>query len=373
MLLNQHLQVNSKFFYTQSFDLTTIKYNHKKKIKFKKLSQSDFDMKIEDFVFTNENEIYIHIKTKYKGEFLLTNVTFEINKNDAIEILTKNAKNQTVYLFDNVDYFSYGRFAIANNEKIERYLSFNSEVSDDENIVEWIGKPHSWEYETHTFFTKKKLEDFEMSFDSDVVCEMSEYYLPFMNDDLQITEITLYSKDEVIINNKKKVQKETRNTLNLPKIYDILQKSGISFASITLSVTNNCVIFSDHILRVFTTKEKATIDDKILSSNKMEVLWTMVDNFKEKFLDKLFLLINDIQNATITNLITARAGLLEIDKKVTNPQIYYIHFIMKNKKKYTLVLTSKSENHDIEHKLGNKLNLKTVDKILNLINLKIDK
>ena len=70
MILHQHLQVNSEFFYAQQLDLTKFDTFIKTKIKFKKYSQDEFDTLIEDLVF-QEKEQYIFIRTKDKGDFLL--------------------------------------------------------------------------------------------------------------------------------------------------------------------------------------------------------------------------------------------------------------------------------------------------------------
>lgn len=370
MILHQHLQVNSEFFYAQQLDLTKFDTFIKTKIKFKKYSQDEFDTLIEDLVF-QEKEQYIFIRTKDKGEFLLSSIHSKLSKDDAISYLKFNAKNQTCYLFDNVDYFSYGRFGIASNEKIERYLSFNSEPADDENIVEWIGKPHKWEYETHTFYTKKKLEDFEMFFDSDAVCEMAEYYLPFITDELDIKEIFVYSKEPIKYYKPKKSNKLTITNDNLEKIYNILQKYNFNFASVCINANNNAVIFSNYILRIITQSTPVSPTDKILSSNKMQFMWTTIKQFKANFLDTLVDMICDFENAQETNLISIRNNLLRIDDKLKESNVYYIHFMMKNKKKFKLILTSKKEEHNIEHKLGNKLNLKLIDKILKLMGLNI--
>ena len=103
----------------------------------------------------------------------------------------------------------------------------------------------------------------------------------------------------------------------------------------------------------------------------MELLWKYSNNFKINFLNSLIDMIKDIENAKEDNLITARQGLINIDNKLTNANSFYIHFIMKNKKKFKLILTSKQEGHEIEHKLGSKINLKMVDEILKLIGLDI--
>ena len=373
MILHRHLQVNSEFFYANKLDLSKFESYIKTKLKFKKYSQDDFDTLIEGLVF-EEKEQYIFIKTKNNGEFLLSSIHCKTSKDDAINYLKLNAKNQTVYLFDNVDYFSYGRFAVASNEKIERYLAFNCEATDDENVVDWIGKPHKWEYETHTFYSKKRLEDFEMSFDSDTVCEMAEYYLPFITEDLEIKEIFVFSKEPIEVykpNNKKnqKPKKPKFNTSKLEKIFGIFNKNRIQFASVTLNVTKHAVVFSNCILRVLTQSKPLSPTDKILSTNKTELLWVDVDDFKTKFLSNLITMVEDITNAKESTVISARETLLSIDRKISNYNTFYIHIFMFSKKKFKLVLTSKQEDHDIEYQLGNKFNLKLVDKILKLIDL----
>lgn len=370
MKLYQHLQVNSEFFYSNTLDVSKFDGYKKTKIKTKKYSQSDFDTMVESLIF-DDKELYVYIKTKNSGEFLLSSIHSKTSKEDAINYLKLNSKNQTAYLFDNVDYFSYGRFAIAKDEKIERYLSFNSEAMENENVVEWIGKPHKWETETHTYYTKKKLEDFEMDFDSNTVCEMAEFYIPIINEDLQILDFVVFSKEEISYYKPQKTQKLSIKPEKVLKIYKILHKNRISSVGISLNVTNHTVIISNFILKVLSQNETVLPTDKILSSNKMEVLWTYIDNFKLKFFNSLVDVITDIENAKIKSLIEVRDNILKIDKKITNPRDYYIHIIMKSRKKYKLVLTSKQENHDIEHKLGSKLKLKTIDKILTLVGLSL--
>ena len=125
------------------------------------------------------------------------------------------------------------------------------------------------------------------------------------------------------------------------------------------------------ILFVLTKSNPISPTDKILSSNKMELMWTNSNNFKTNFLKSLIDMIKDVSNAKEINLINVREKLLAIDNKLKTSNVFYIHFIMKNKKKFSMILTSKQENHNIEHKLGTKLNMKLVDKILKLININI--
>ena len=366
MELYQYLQTNSNYFYANKLNLSKFDNYTKTKIKIKKYTQEKFDSLIENLIF-GEQELYVFIKTKDKGEFLLSNINIHLSKNEAIEYLKLNSIEQAVYLFDNVDYFSYGRFGIAKNGKIERYLSYNSEPIDDENMVEWIGKPHKWEYETHTFFTKKKLEDCEMFFDSDIVCEMSEYYLPFITESLDFNEIIVISKEKLNYNNSKKTQKLSLNRKNLSKINDVFKKYNVSFLSLTINSNDKGIILSNYLLRLLSESNPININDKILSSNTIKILWTNTDNLKKSLLNDLTQVIIDFANAKEDYLINIRNKLIDIDNKLGASNLFYIHFFIKKKNKYNLILTSKKENHDIEHNLGNKLNLKTIDKILKLI------
>lgn len=370
MKLYQHLQVNSNFFYANTLNLSKFDNYVKTKIKIKKYSQQHFDTLIESLVFS-EQKLYVFIKTKDKGEFLLSNIDSNISKDEAIEYLKLNSANQTAYLFDNVDYFAYGRFAVANNGKIERYLSFNSEPRDDENIVEWIGKPHKWEYETHKFFTKKKLEDFEMIFDSDTVCEMVEYYLPFINEDLDIKELIVFSKENINYYNPYKTQKISLNRENLTKIYKKYKEYDIDMTCITINSNNNGLILSDYYMCLLTASNPISPIDKILSSNTMHELHISENDFKKKLLNYLTEMIIDISNVKEKFLINIRDNLLDIDIRMSDSNVFYIFFEMKKPNRFQLYLTSKQEKHKKSYNLGNKLNLKMVDKILKLIGFNI--
>ena len=220
MILEQHLQVNSNFFYSEKLNFNC--HKNFKKVSLKDFNDYDLFEFIETFIFREEKDIFIHLKTN-KGEFILLNVLSDIDKDTILKFLKENSSFHPTYYFRNVDYFSYGVFGYANDNKIERYLSYNSEAMEDENVVEWIGKPHKWEYATHTFYTKKKLEDCEMSFDSNDVCDMILYYLPFIREDIIINDFIVYSSNNKYVNKLKKISKFKHKRVPL-KTYSIINK-----------------------------------------------------------------------------------------------------------------------------------------------------
>ena len=192
MILEQWCQVNSNFFYAEKgLDFDELKSYNSHKIKTKKLTQDKFDSLMEYFVFT---EGYVTRVETSKGNFVFYGVTHDFLVDEIRERLIKHSTDKELYYFSNVDYFDYGFFAVGNSGKVDRLLRYNSEAMGEEEIVYWVGKPHKWEYETHTFYSKKKLEECEMSFGWSEVCDMVNFYLPFINDEVDVYGITVYSK-----------------------------------------------------------------------------------------------------------------------------------------------------------------------------------
>jgi ribonucleotide monophosphatase NagD (HAD superfamily) len=193
MQLRDYTQINSNFFYSKHITPYNKLGKYEFKVNPKKLTQIQFNRLMEHVVFKKGFATLIQTK---QGDFVFYGVTQDFTPKQVQNSIANLAKTEPTYFFRNVDYFNYGEFGYAENGKIVRYLKYNSEATDDENVVEWVGKPHDWEYNSHTFYTKQKLEDCEMFFDSEAVCNMIDYYLPFIKDGVDI-DVTTYNGSKI--------------------------------------------------------------------------------------------------------------------------------------------------------------------------------
>lgn len=360
MIIEQHCQVNSHFFYSENLNLEFLK-------NFKKVTINDIDSYLfnyftEDIVFSENKEVYINVKTN-KGHFLFLTVTSDITKEQILDYLKNNSKDSPIYYFRNVDYFSYGQFGYAENGKIERYLAYNSEAMEDENIVEWIGKPHKWEYATHTFYTKKKLEECQMSFDSDAVCEMIYYYLPFITENLEIENYTIYSKNAKAIKAIKKAlnykyKKVSKNTMK--QTYNLFSKFNINHAFINALVFEDSIIMHNLTLCVLEEKEDFK-DNEILFYNLVSST-----NYDERFSEIEFhngfvQLINEIPNSQRKTLIEVAPYINKLRKD--EKAFFYIAITCLSKKKFKIELLKKGNQNSSPIFIGYNFGKKVTSKI----------
>ncbi len=196
MLIEDWCQVNSNFFFSKSeLEFDGFKNYKKLDVNVKKLTQTSLNNMFSHFVFDTKDNI-IKLTTNH-GNFVFYGVTQEFEPNQIKEMLNTYSKD-TLYYFNNVDYFTYGCFGVASNNKIERLLRYNSEASSEEDEITWVGKAHLWETETHTYYSKQRLTEGEMSFGWEEVCEMVLYYLPFVSNDVNILGMTVYSNSQYL-------------------------------------------------------------------------------------------------------------------------------------------------------------------------------
>lgn len=362
MILEQHCQVNSNFFYSEKLEVKVPNNIYNVVLR---NETNDYGEIIETIIFGNDKTAFIHMETN-KGEFILLPVTSDINKEQILTYLKENSSKYPTYYFRNVDYFDYGTFGYAQNGKIERYLAYNSEAMQGENIVEWIGKPHKWEYDTHTFYTKKKLENCEMRFNSDTVCEMIYYYLPFINDDLQIQDFTIYSSNKEYIKRIKKarkykyekVQKDTYN-----KIYQTMTKHNLKCLVITALIYNDKVTINNLTLYPIKDNCKDILENEILFCNLISQTEYNIRLGEINFHNGLIQLADAIPTAEVKTLreIAGYIKQLEIEKKK-----YFICIYLINKRKYKLELLEDGDNGK-RYFIGYNFTKKNSNKIYQLL------
>jgi hypothetical protein len=304
-----YVQVNSNFFFANEFSKDFSGKNYSAKVPLKLLNENNIQYLLEDIAFGDEHNA-LYLKTN-KGCFFLFHISDLDNNKTTIEMLKNNSTTTPTYLFSNVDYFTYGRFGIAENGKITRFLSANSEAENEEDIVTWIGKPHKFEYETHTFYTKQKLIDCEMFFDSDTVCEMIEFYLPFINAEIDILEAKIFS-------NNKNIKTHLKSVLTNKKSFDKFDKTKYKNA-INHLIDNHAPYFSTLIVvkkngnitltnRMICAYEEISPTAKILFSNRQENI-NILRTSKEEFYNMLLNFVYDYANAEITTLAEASKKL----------------------------------------------------------------
>lgn len=366
MNIYDYLQVNSHYVYSKKLDLSFTDKLQKQKVKVKKYSNDEFCGLIENAVFGNKN-IYIHIETK-QGEFILTNVTNEIDNDNVQEYLKHNSYLAPTYYFSNVDYFSYGRFGFADNGKIVRYLSYNSEVQQGEDAVIWVGKPHDWEHKTHTFYTKKKIEDCEMGFGWDEVCQMSEFYLPFINKELNISACTLYGDDKNYLLELSKITKKSKNRFNkeqIKELYDVVKNNNSNDICFIVKMTQNNLIIDGQVLHVY--NPNAPIEDqKILGVDKnYNMFYKFVDNQESSFYDILTKSLNEAKNSNIKSL----TEYLQSKMQVKAVKKYYLMFKFISQYKFNIHLASYGADDELNRNvfIANKLTPKVSKTIYNLL------
>ena len=297
-----YVQVNSNFFFSEKFcdNFSNKKYSFK--IPLKILNKDNIQGLFEDVAFGDKSSA-LYLKTN-KGCFFLFSISDIEDNNIVVEMLKNNSKEASTYYFSNVDYFSYGKFGVAENGKITRYLAVNTEANEEKDIVAWIGKPHKFEYETHTFFTKQKLMDCEMFFDSDVVCDMVTYYLPFVCDDVKIIEAKVFSDD-------KDIGKLIKNILSDKKTYEKINKEKLN-NSLNHLIKNQAPYFSTHFIvnkngfvtiinKLITVYGEFSPTTKVLSSLKQETI-NIIKMTKVKFYNLVLSYIYDYENAKIVEL-----------------------------------------------------------------------
>ncbi len=254
MKIDVFLQTNSNFFYSKAFkqlDFLGLKgFN----VPMNKLNSANLTTLLDSVIFAeNYENSYILIDTD-KGQFFMTTIFNELSHEKAKEILTANSTENECYYFSNVDYFAYGRFGIAEKGKITRYLAFNEEVEDEKDMVQWVGKAHKWEVETHTFYTKQKLIDYEMEFATDEVCEMIEYYLPFYADDLKINSIQVFTAHDIILEtleNMFSVSPKILSPIDIKHTKDTLKKYNFNEAYIKIYKYALHYTFSCNFMNVY--------------------------------------------------------------------------------------------------------------------------
>lgn len=364
MILEQYLQVNSNFFYSEKLNIKPSKGY--KKVNLKKLNEEELGSTLESIVFSENKNNFIHIKTN-KGEFVLLTVTSDITKEQTLDFLKENSSKYPTYYFRNVDYFDFGIFGYAQNGKIERYLSYNSEAMGDENIVEWIGKPHKWEYETHTFYSKKKLEECEMSFGWDEVCNMIYYYLPFVNDELKILEFNVYSKNKESIKQIKNALTYKYKSVNketLKKLYITMLSHNIPGILINALVYDDSVILHDLMLGVVKEHKEDQLENQILFSNLVSKINHNEKHREIEFHNGLVQLINASINSEVKTLKEIAPYIKKLKEE---KELYYLYISPINKNKYKLELLKRGINKENIF-IGYNFNKKNSNKIYKILN-----
>lgn len=366
MVIEDYFQVNSQFFYSKSFDLGFFKKC--KRVPLKNLSQKSVSRMLETVAFDSQ-DIYLLIDTNI-GKFIYMSATNVLPHKEVLDYLKLSSKTSPIYYFSNVDYFSFGRFGLGEEGKVSRYLSFNSEPEDEENVVEWIGKPHKWEYATHTFYTKQKLEDFDMDFSSFEVCDMITYYIPEISNDVEIYSIDIYSTNSKKISNIKRVQKGVYKKLNsatLKNLYLSTSKNRANAYTICGYVGDGKIIFTNHMLY--------TIDDISVLGKEANILYSSLRgeidisdvDCQLDFHNILIQMVEDIVKANVYKIKDVGANIQEIERK--NYHHFYILVTPKSKSKVELMLSvGDFDSKNIRSiKIGNNLSKSHSIKILDLI------
>lgn len=327
MILENCCQVNSNFFYSKHFNFNIMPYKTKFSVNPKKLNQSKFNSLMEHVVFT---EGYVTHMITSEGEFLFYGVTHDLETKQILNILKNQAQFAPIYFFRNVDYFSYGEFGFAEEGKVVRYLKVNSEAMGDEPVVEWVGKPHKWEYDTHTFYTKQKLEDFEMFFDSDNVCEMIYYYLPFVTKNIEIKEITIYSYSENgkkivdgVIKGKPFIELKQITNHDKAEIYKNLIHNNLESAGTTILVFKDKIFLNNYLVN--STGFDMNIPEKsyVSFTNKSQTILNKNLNYKT-FYNAIIDFIIDYKNAKKVHYTEAQNYLKKIEK---NESYFQTHLV----------------------------------------------
>jgi hypothetical protein len=263
-------QTHSRFIYSAKLDDSILQdfnsYN-----KFKKIDDYTLDV-FSSFFIESEYDAYLKISTN-KGEFLFTNFSNSFTNEQFIEYLKVNSIHDETYYFANTDYYNYGVFGFAKDGKIERFLSFDEEKEDE--MVTWIGKPHKWEVETHTFYTKKKLLDMEMFFSSDEVCDMIDFYLPFINEDLIINNFTFYYKydshlDGILTSINPKYDKLNKDVLT--KTYNLCDELDLNDFALTGWFNEKSFVISTAFLKEITNHQEDHKEDDILHFEHLSLI-----------------------------------------------------------------------------------------------------
>ena len=339
MNLYNYLQINTNFFYTKKFNDIGVSKFSKFEIPVEKLSQDKLDALLENIVFNNnDSNSYLFVSTN-QGEFLFQHVTNEKSEKKIIELLNNNSTDSICYYFNGVDYFTYARFGISENGKISRFLSFNSEAEDEKDIVTWIGKPHKWEYETHTFYSKQKLIDFEMDFDNDTLCEIIEYYLPFAGDNLTINSAVVYSMSQDVLDDSKNifsknplvVSNATRN-----KVSKHLAEIKSIPATIKGYKYKDKIMLSNNIISANTLSADSL--DTLIGHTPKAKTYKLAD-FNEQSFKKIFCeFFTDLANAKVMTMREAINTIEEVDDSKNYHEFNILFSITENKKVHFLIL-----------------------------------
>lgn len=365
MVLEDYFSVNSQFFYSKVFDKTV--YKKYKATPLKNLSEDSVTNMLSTIAFDSE-DTHLVIDTSI-GQFFYTSALNTLS-HSAVQDILKTSKDNPVYYFSNVDYFSFGRFGLGEDSKVTRYLSFNSEPADDENVVEWIGRPHKWEYATHTFYTKKKLEDFEMDFSYSEVCDMIAYYIPALQEDIEVYNITILSTSAKRIKNITKVQKGVYRKLNGKTIRDIYSHSvrhKVRDYTISGYVGGGKITFTNHFLYAIDDISVLEREARIVySSLRGEV--TMGDrNEVLDFHNILIQMVEDIVGATVEKLKDVGANIQQIERKSYHRFYILVTPRSKGKLEYVVSVGDFDHRQHTEIKLGSKLSKSTTLKLLKLL------
>ena len=385
MILENCCQVNSNFFYSKHFNFNIMPYKTKFSVNPKKLNQPQFNSLMEFVVFT---EGYVtHIETS-EGEFLFYGVTHDLETKQILSILKNQAQFAPIYFFRNVDYFSYGEFGYAEDGKIVRYLKVNSEPTDNEEVVEWIGKPHKWEYDTHTFYTKEKLENFEMFFDSDNVCEMIYYYLPFVTKQVEIKNITIYSYAENgkkfvdgVLKGKPFIELKEITKHEKAEIYKNLIHNNLESAGTIILVYKDKIMFNNYLINSVGFDMNIPEKSYVTATPKSQTIFNRNLNFKT-FNNAVIDFIIDYKNAKKMHYTEAQNYLQKVDKEQNYFQTHLVTDFFE--KDQTLVVAYGIGRHfNFERKMytdirntsflaGQSFDLKTIKKLYKSV-LKVQK
>lgn len=336
MQLENYTQINSNFFYSKHITLSSKLGKYEVKINPKKLDQTKFNRLMEHVVFKKGYATLIQTK---QGDFVFYGVTQEFKPKQVQNSIANLAKTEPTYFFRNVDYFNYGEFGYAENGKIVRYLKYDSEAKDDENVVEWVGKPHDWETNSHTYYTKQKLEDCEMFFDSDAVCDMINYYLPFIKNGVDIENIVIYSNQEKAkkiidsaIKNKPYVQLLKFTNYSHAEIIKTLIKHNIESAGTTVLIFKDKIILNNYLLNSKNFIKEDDNKNTIIYDKSTATILLKDLNFKN-FNNTLLKLIHNYKNAEKVNYTVVQKCLQNINRDNNHFQAHIVSDFFEQDKK----------------------------------------
>ena len=368
MVLEDYFQVNSQFFYGESLDMSY--FTKHKEVPISNFTEDSVKGMLENVEFGKIQGIMLNINTN-KGQFLYISALDQLDKDTVLNFLKHSSTTNPTYYFSNVDYFSFGRFGLGEGGKITRYLSFNSEQAFDEEVVGWIGKPHSWEYATHTFYTKKKLEDFEMDFSDSEVCDMVTYYLPFISEDIVVDKVSVYTLNKQHAKLLKNIVKGVYHKLtnkSVEAIYNTSKKYKANMFSIAcyFDYVQQKIIFANHNMYTYKDNGVDIYNTEVLYTNLRGEVTIGEPKWELDFHNILLQMVADIPRVKPEKIKDIGANIKTLEDLNLKRYLIMVRPVTKSKLEYHFFSTD-TKGNSTALKVGTKFNKSLVKKIFKLI------